>query len=115
MKAGSRKRQKGMVLVELSHGAIPDDELCPEEFNEEQLALLSSIPPEHQEKIRKGYPVFLVDLVTGNKLGSFNLKNFALEDYKKEAISRILLEATHRRMQEQQQGSEGPDVHIPEN
>ena len=51
MKAGSGNKQKGMVLVELSHGAIPDDELCPEDFNEEQLALLSSIPPEHQEKI----------------------------------------------------------------
>ena len=114
MKAGSGNKQKGMVLVELSHGAIPDDELCPEDFNEDQLALLSSIPPEHQEKIRKGYPVFMVDLVTGNKLGSFNLKNFALEDYKKEAISRILLEATHRRMQEQQ-GSESSDVQKPEN
>ena len=54
-----------------------------------------------------------MDLVTGNKLGSFNLKNFALEDYKKEAISRILLEASHRRMQEQ--GSESPDVQKPEN
>ena len=106
MKAGSGKKQKGMVLVELSHGGIPDDELCPEDYNEEQLALLRSIPTEHQVKIWKGYPVFLVDLATGNRLGSFNLKNFVLEDCKKEAIARILLEAVHRKMKEQEEGPE---------
>ena len=62
-----RKEPKGTTTIEFNRSGIPDDELKPEDFNDHQLAVLKALPPERQAPIRRGCPVSVIDLATGNQ------------------------------------------------
>ena len=64
------KNSNGTVVIEFNHSGIPDDELMPEEFDEQQLAVLAALPPERQEQIRKGCPVAVIDMGSGATLNT---------------------------------------------
>ena len=90
------KNNSGTVVIEFDHSGIPDDELRPEEFDEQQLAVLAALPPERQEQIRKGCPVAVIDIGSGTTLATFNRKNIALTEYQKESLARSVYEAAKR-------------------
>lgn len=84
------------VVIEFNHSGIPDDELKPEEFDAQQLAVLAALPPDRQEQIRKGCPVAVLDIDSGATLAAFNRKNIALTEYQKESLARSVYEAAQR-------------------
>ena len=59
-----KKEQTGTIVMELNHSGIPDSELMPEEFDEQQLAVLNTLDSSFQEKIRRGCPIHVVDMET---------------------------------------------------
>ena len=63
-----KKNQSGTIVIELNHSGIPDLELEPEPFDHQQLEVLEALDPALQEKIRKGCPVHVVDMETGEEL-----------------------------------------------
>ena len=90
------KNHDGTVVIEFNHSGIPDEELRPEEFDEQQLAVLTALPPERQEQIRKGCPVAVLDIASGATLATFNRKNISLTKYQKESLARAVYEAAQR-------------------
>ena len=90
------KNSNGTVVIEFNHSGIPDDELMPEEFDEQQLAVLAALPPERQEQIRKGCPVAVIDMGSGVTLATFNRKNIVLTEYQKKELARSVYEAAQR-------------------
>ena len=90
------KNSNGTVVIEFNHSGIPDDELRPEEFDEQQLAVLAALPPERQEQIRKGCPVAVIDMGSGATLATFNRKNIVLTEYQKKELARSVYEAAQR-------------------
>jgi len=90
------KNNNGTVVIEFNHSGIPDEELRPEEFDEQQLAVLTALPPERQEQIRKGCPVAVLDIASGATLATFNRKNISLTKYQKESLARAVYEAAQR-------------------
>ena len=90
------KNSNGTVVIEFNHSGIPDDELMPEEFDEQQLAVLAALPPERQEQIRKGCPVAVIDMGSGATLATFNRKNIVLTEYQKKELARSVYEAAQR-------------------
>lgn len=90
------KNSSETVVIEFNHCGIPDDELKPEEFDAQQLAVLAALPPERQEQIRKGCPVAVLDIGSGATLATFNRKNIALTEYQKESLARSVYEAAQR-------------------
>lgn len=87
------KPRNGTVVVELNHSGIPDSELQPEAFCEQQLAVLRSLDPKVQEKINVGYPITVIDLGTGTTLASFNRKNVAASEYQLRSLARALIDS----------------------
>lgn len=90
------KNNSGTVVIEFNHSGITDDELRPEEFDEQQLAVLVALPPERQEQIWKGCPVAVIDIGSGTTLATFNRKNIALTEYQKESLARSVYESAKR-------------------
>lgn len=95
-----RKEAKGMTLIEFNHDGIPDDALKPEEFTAYQLAVLKALPPERQEPIRRGCPVSVVDLATGNRIASFNLHNIEPAEFEKRQFAEAIYRAAERYFQD---------------
>ena len=87
-----RNKTAGTAIIEFNHGGIPDDELKPEEFSEYQLAVLNSLPVERQEPIRRGCPVKVIDMATGNEIASFNMNNVEPTEFQKQMLARALYE-----------------------
>ncbi len=44
----------GTVVLEFNHSGIPDADLKPEEFTQQQLIVLEQMEPAFQRKIRRG-------------------------------------------------------------
>ncbi len=95
-----RKQPAGTAIIEFNHSGIPDAELKPEEFSEQQLAVLRSLSPERQAPIRRGCPVAVVDLATGKDIATFNMKNVAPTEYQKRELGRAVYEAVERFFQD---------------
>ena len=95
-----RKEPKGTTIIELNHSGIPDDELKPEEFNDYQLAVLKALPPERQAPIRRGCPVSVIDLATGNQMAAFNMHNVAPSEFQKKQLGKTVYEAMQRYFQD---------------
>lgn len=90
------KNSNGTVVIEFNHSGIPDDELKPETFDAQQLAVLAALPPERQEQIRKGCPVAVIDMGSGTTLATFNRKNIVLSEFQKKELARATYEAAKR-------------------
>lgn len=90
------KNSSGTVVIEFNHSGIPDAELKPEEFDDNQLAVLAVLPPDRQAEIRKGCPVAVVDIGSGTTLATFNRKNIVLTEYQKKELGRAVYEAAQR-------------------
>ena len=88
-----RKEQSGTAIIELNHSGIPDSKLKPEKFDEWQEAVLAALSTELQEKIRKGCPVSVIDLSTGNAIATFNRKNVAITKWQTESFARSIFES----------------------
>lgn len=88
-----RKESKGMTLIEFNHSGIPDDALKPEKFTDYQLAVLNALPPERQEPIRRGCPVSVVDLATGNKIATFNMHNIVPSEFEMKQLAESVYKA----------------------
>lgn len=86
-----KKNPEGTLVVELNHRGIPDEELKPEAFSEHQLAVLAALNPADQEKIRKGYPITVVDMESQATLADFNMKNIRPDKWQMESLARALL------------------------
>ena len=86
-----KKNPEGTLVVELNHRGIPDEELKPEAFSEHQLAVLAALNPADQDKIRKGYPITVVDMESQATLADFNLKNVRPDKWQMESLARALL------------------------
>ena len=91
-----RNKTAGTAIIEFNHGGIPDDELKPEEFSEYQLAVLRSLPVERQDSIRRGCPVKVIDMDTGNEIAAFNMKNVEPTEFQKQMLARALYESMQR-------------------
>lgn len=91
-----KNKSDGTAIIELNHRGIPDDELQPEEFNARQLQVLKALPPERQAQIRRGCPVKVVDLDTGEEVAAFNMMNVALSEFDMEMLARSLYKAAER-------------------
>lgn len=87
-----KKKPMGTIVMELNHSGIPDDQLQAEEFDDLQKAVLASLQPEHQEKIRKGYPYTVSDLETGGSV-KFNHHNVKLSETDMGILARSLLDS----------------------
>lgn len=92
-------QKEGHMAVEATHEGISDDELRPEEFSQAQMDVLAQLDPDTQEKIRKGYPIIIGDLTTGNSI-SFNLHNVRPSKYQLEGFARAILPAILRDFQD---------------
>lgn len=90
------KNNSGTVVIEFNHSGIPDAELTPEEFDEQQIAVLTALPEERQAEIRKGCPVAVIDIGSGATLATFNRKNIVLSEYQKKELARATYEAAQR-------------------
>ena len=86
------KNASGYAVIELNHGGIPDDELKAEEFDELQNAVLNSLPTERQEPIRQGCPVIVINMETGERIATFNMKNVKPDKYRMESFARGILD-----------------------
>lgn len=95
-----KKKTQGYAVIEFNHGGIPDNELQPEEFNELQMSVLNALPADRKKPILRDCPAAVVNLATGEKIASFNIKNVAPSEYQKKALVRALYEATQRFMQD---------------
>ena len=95
-----RKEPKGTTIIEFNHCGIPDDELKPEEFNDYQLAVLKALSPERQAPIRRGCPVSVIDLATGNQIAAFNMHNVAPSELQKKQLGKAVYEAMQRYFQD---------------
>lgn len=91
-----KRKASGTAYIEFNHAGIPDDKLQPEEFTEYQLAVLNSLPAERQEPIRRGCPVRVIDLETGNEVAAFNMKNIEPTEFQKQMFARSLYESMQR-------------------
>ena len=91
-----KNKTAGTAIIEFNHGGIPDDELKPEEFSEYQLAVLKSLPAERQEPIRRGCPVKVIDMDTGDEIAAFNMKNVEPTEFQKQMFARALNESMQR-------------------
>ena len=85
------KKQEGTLVMELNHSGISDKKLTPEVFDEHQLAVLALLPPDQQEKIRKGYPVVVMDLESQTAVAEFNVKNIKPAKWQIDALARAFL------------------------
>ena len=90
------KPQSGYAVIEFNHDGISDEDIKPEEFDEQQLAVLAALRVDQAEKIRKGYPAAVVQLSNGKMLAGFNRHNIVLTEYQKEALARSTYEAAMR-------------------
>lgn len=90
-----KKKSSGYAVLELNHSGIPDSELKPEEFTEQQKAVLRALPQERQAPILQGCPAAVIDLASGERI-TFNMKNVVLSDYDKESLGRAVYEAAKR-------------------
>lgn len=95
-----KKKTQGYAVIEFNHSGIPDNDLKPEEFNERQVSVLNALPADRKKPILHGCPAAVVNLATGEKLASFNMKNAAPSEYQKKALGKALYEATQRFMQD---------------
>lgn len=95
-----KKKTQGYAVIEFNHGGIPDNELKPEEFDQLQVSVLNALPADRKQPILRGCPAAVVDLATGEKIASFNMKNVAPTEYQKKALGRALYEATQRFMRD---------------
>lgn len=87
-----KKKQSGTIVIELNHRGIPDAELKPEEFDEQQLAVLNALDIPFQDKIRRGCPVHVVDMETGEAVARFNTHNVKPSDFEMQMLARSLLD-----------------------
>ena len=67
------KKKPGTLIIELKHEANP----APAELDDAQTALFRALPPDQQEKVRRGVPMGVVDLETGKTLAVFNRQNIS--------------------------------------
>ena len=95
-----RKEPTGYAVIEFNHSGIPDEELKPEEFTPRQEAVLRALQKDRQAQIRRGCPAVVVDMATGDRIESFNMKNVAPSDFQKKQLGRAVYEAVHRFMQD---------------
>jgi len=91
-----KSKTTGTAIIEFNHGGIPDDKLHPEVFSEYQSAVLNSLPSERQEPIRRGCPVKVIDLDTGDVIAAFNMKNVEPTKFQKQMLARALYESMQR-------------------
>lgn len=87
-----KKKQTSTIVMELNHSGIPDSELKPEEFDEQQLAVLNALDSTFQEKIRRGCPIHVVDMKTGEAVARFNIHNVKPSDFEMQMLARSLLD-----------------------
>lgn len=87
-----KKKQSGTIVLELNHSGIPDAELKPEEFDEQQLAVLNVLDATFQDKIRRGCPAHVVDMETGEAVARFNTHNVKPSDFEMQMLARSLLD-----------------------
>ena len=66
-----RRKQDGYAVIEFTHAGIPDDQLRPEEFNEHQIEVMNALEPKFQDQIRRGIPIGVMDVETGEDIESF--------------------------------------------
>ena len=78
-----RKEPTGYAVIEFNHSGIPDNELKPEEFTPRQEAVLRALQKDRQAQIRRGCPVAVIDMATGDRIESFNMKNVAPSEFQK--------------------------------
>ena len=95
-----RKEPTGYAVIEFNHSGIPDNELKPEEFTPRQEAVLRALQKDRQAQIRRGCPVSVIDMATGDRIESFNMKNVAPSEFQKNQLGRAVYEAVHRFMQD---------------
>ena len=86
------KSKPGTIVVELNHSGIPDGELQPEEFSEQQLAVLEQLDPSEQKKIRRGCPIHVVDMETGKAIAIFNEHNVKPSDAEMNLLAKTILD-----------------------
>ena len=63
-----RKEPTGYAVIEFNHSGIPDNELKPEEFTPRQEAVLRALQKDRQAQIRRGCPVAVIDMATGDRI-----------------------------------------------
>jgi len=95
-----KKKTQGYAVIEFNHSGIADNDLKPEEFNELQVSVLSALPADRKKLILRGCPAAVVNLATGEKVASFNMKNVAPSEYQKKALGKAFYEATQGFMQD---------------
>ena len=84
------KNPTGTIVIELSH-AINTSPV--EQFTDEQLALLRSLPQVRQKQIRKGVPMAVIDLESGKTMAVFNKENISTSQTQRNLLAMTLLDA----------------------
>ncbi len=92
-----KKTIQGTVILELRHDGIPDSELQPEEFDELQLAVLNTLSPNIQASIRRGCPIKVIDVESGQDI-AFNMKNVVLSEYQIQSLAKNVYDSMMRYM-----------------
>lgn len=87
-----KKKRSGTIVIELNHSGIPDDQLKPEEFDEKQLCVLNALDRSFQDKIRRGCPVHVVDMESGEAIARFNSHNVKPSEAEMQFLARSLLD-----------------------
>lgn len=85
-----RRKQDGYAVIEFTHAGIPDDQLRPEEFNEHQIEVMNALEPKFQDQIRRGIPIGVMDVETGEDIESFNRKNVVPSETQLNSLARVL-------------------------
>ena len=86
------RNTSGTIVIELTHAGIPDSELKPESFSEQQLTLLSALKQDIREKVLKGYPIIIMDLETRQVCTEFNRQNVKPSEAQIERFARVIYE-----------------------
>ena len=82
----------GTVVLEFNHSGIPDADLKPEEFTQQQLIVLEQMEPAFQRKIRRGYPVQVLDKQSGDELAAFNMQNVKPTEAEVNLLAKAILD-----------------------
>ena len=85
-----RRKTEGYVVIEFAHAGIPDDQLRPEEFNDHQIAVMNALDSKFQDQIRRGIPMSVIDIETGEDIEIYNRRNVVLSEAQKDSLARVL-------------------------
>ena len=86
------KFEMGTVVLEFNHSGIPDKDLKPEVFTQQQLTVLEQMEPALQKKIRRGYPVSVLDKQNGDELAAFNMQNVKPTEAEVNLLAKAILD-----------------------